>query len=89
MALTKKEKEEIINKFKIHDTDKGSAQVQIALLTKDILLLTEHSKQNKHDYAGRRGLLAKVARRKALLKYLKNTDVVEYQKTIKAHGLKR
>ena len=69
-------KEKIIKKFRVHDTDTGSTQVQIAILTEEIKELTEHLKQHKHDYSSRRGLLKKVGERRKLLKYLqKNLEL--------------
>jgi len=72
--LDKKAKQRIINKFKVHDTDTGSPQVQIAILTEEINQLTEHLKMHKHDYSSRRGLLRKVGERRRLLKYLQRED---------------
>lgn len=72
--LDKKAKQKIIDKFKIHKTDTGSSQVQIAILTEEIKQLTEHLKQHKHDHSSRRGLLKKVGERRRLLKYLQKED---------------
>lgn len=72
--LDKKAKQRIINKFKVHETDTGSPQVQIAILTEEINQLTEHLKMHKHDYSSRRGLLRKVGERRRLLKYLQRED---------------
>jgi len=72
--LDKKAKQRIINRFKVHDTDTGSPQVQIAILTEEINQLTEHLKMHKHDYSSRRGLLRKVGERRRLLKYLQRED---------------
>lgn len=72
--LDKKTKEKIIKKFRTHDSDTGSAQVQIAILTEEIKELTEHLKQHKHDYSSRRGLLKKVGERRKLLKYLQKEN---------------
>ncbi len=72
--LDKKAKQKIINKFKVHETDTGSSQVQIAILTEEIKRLTEHLKEHKHDHSSRRGLLKKVAERRKLLKYLQRED---------------
>ncbi len=74
IMLDKKTKQKIINKFKIHDTDTGSTQVQIAILTEEIKQLTEHLKAHKHDHSSRRGLLKKVGERRRLLKYLQKED---------------
>jgi small subunit ribosomal protein S15 len=72
--LEKKAKQRLINKFKVHDTDTGSPQVQIAILTEEINQLTDHLKMHKHDYSSRRGLLRKVGERRRLLKYLQRED---------------
>jgi small subunit ribosomal protein S15 len=72
--LDKKAKQKIINKFKLHKTDTGSSQVQIAILTEEIKQLTKHLKQHKHDHSSRRGLLKKVSERRRLLKYLQKED---------------
>lgn len=72
--LDKKSKQRIINKFKAHDTDTGSSQVQIAILTEEIKKLAEHLKLHKHDHSSRRGLLKKVGERRKLLKYLQKED---------------
>jgi len=72
--LDKKLKQRIINKFRIHDNDTGSSQVQIAILSEEIKQLTEHLKMHKHDYSSRRGLLRKVGERRRLLKYLQRED---------------
>jgi small subunit ribosomal protein S15 len=74
MALTKEEKEKLIVEYAIHEGDTGSADVQIALLTKRIAQLTEHLRANKHDNASRRGLLQMVGQRRSLLAYLRKTD---------------
>lgn len=72
--LDKKAKQKIINKFKIHNSDTGSSQVQIAILTEEIKKLAEHLKNHKHDHSSRRGLLKKVGERRRLLKYLQKED---------------
>ena len=72
--LDKKNKQKIIAKFKIHETDTGSPQVQIAILSEEIKQLSEHLKKHKHDHSSRRGLLKKVAERRKLLKYLQKED---------------
>lgn len=77
--LDKKTKEKIIKKFRVHDTDTGSPQVQIAILTEEIKELTEHLKQHKHDYSSRRGLLKKVGERRKLLKYLQKEDAEQFR----------
>lgn len=72
--LDKKAKQKIINKFKVHETDTGSSQVQIAILTEEIKKLAEHLKMHKQDHSSRRGLLKKVGERRKLLKYLQKED---------------
>ncbi|MBR4231073.1 MAG: 30S ribosomal protein S15 [Bacilli bacterium] len=89
MALTKEEKSKLIKKFAKNEKDVGSAEVQIAILTKEIESLTEHLKVHKHDYHSNRGLLMKVGRRKKLLEYLKNNDVKSYREVIKELNLRK
>lgn len=72
--LDKKAKQRVINRFKVHDTDTGSPQVQIAILTEEITQLTDHLKMHKQDHSSRRGLLRKVGERRRLLKYLQRED---------------
>ena len=72
--LDKKAKQRLINRYKVHDTDTGSPQVQIAILSEEITQLTDHLKMHKHDYSSRRGLLRKVGERRRLLKYLQRED---------------
>ena len=89
MALQSKEKGKIIEKFRVHDTDTGSTNVQIAVLTEEISRLTKHLKSFPKDNHSRRGLLGMVARRKKFLDYLKKTDMRKYNAVIKKLGLKR
>jgi small subunit ribosomal protein S15 len=77
--LDKKAKERIIKKFRTHETDTGSSQVQIAILTEEIKELTEHLKQHKHDFSSRRGLLKKVGERRKLLKYLQKESAEQFK----------
>lgn len=72
--LDKKTKQRVINRFKVHDTDTGSPQVQIAILSEEITQLTDHLKMHKQDHSSRRGLLRKVGERRRLLKYLQRED---------------
>lgn len=76
--LNKKQKQSIINKYKTHENDTGSPQVQIALLTAEIKELTEHLKVHKKDFSSRRGLLNKVVERRRLLRYLEREDEKAY-----------
>ena len=89
MSLVKEEKQKIIEKFKTHENDTGSAEVQIAILTNKINKLNEHLKANKKDHHSRRGLVMMVGRRKRLLEYLKNTEVSKYKDIIKELGLRK
>lgn len=87
MALNKETKQDIIKKFSSHEGDTGSPAVQIALLTQQINLLTEHLKSHKKDNHSRRGLLQMVGRRRRLIEYLKNSDEISYKKVVKALGI--
>ena len=87
--LKKEEKAKIIKDFAKNEKDCGSAEVQIALLTKEINILTEHLKEHKHDYHSKRGLLMKVGKRRNLLNYLKKTDINRYRELIKSLGLRK
>ena len=89
MALSKEEKASIIKEFAKNDKDCGSAEVQVAILTKRINELTEHMKEHKHDYHSQRGLLMMVGKRKKLLNYLKENDVVSYRNVIKKLNLRK
>ena len=89
MAVTKEQKEKIVKDFKINDKDCGSAQVQIAILTAEINDLTEHLKTHIHDFHSKRGLLMKVGKRRKLLAYLKDNDVVAYRDVIKRLNLRK
>ncbi|MFH1538670.1 MAG: 30S ribosomal protein S15 [bacterium] len=83
------QKKEIIDNFRTHETDTGSPEVQIALLTSRINSLTEHLKENRKDHSSRRGLLMMVGRRRRLLNYLVRVDVGRYEKVIKELGLRK
>ena len=89
MAVTKSEKAKLIKEFEKKEKDCGSAEVQIAILTQEINDLTEHLKVHKHDYHSNRGLLMKVGKRRKLLAYLKDNDVVSYRNVIKKLGLRK
>jgi len=86
--LDKNYKKRIIDKFKIHGSDTGSPQVQIAILTEEIKKLTEHLKSHKHDFSSRRGLLRKVGERRRLLKYLQKEDEQAFQQLAQKLKLK-
>ena len=89
MTQTVEVKSDIIAKYRVHDTDTGSPEVQVALLTQRINELTEHFKVHKKDHHSRRGLLKLVGRRRRLLEYLKRQDVDRYRRTIKRLGLRK
>jgi small subunit ribosomal protein S15 len=82
-------KSKIIGEHQLHETDTGSPEVQIALLTHRINELTEHFKIHKKDHHGRRGLLKLVGRRRRLSEYLKKKDIERYRKTIESLGLRK
>ena len=82
-------KQEIIAKFKTHESDTGSPEVQIALLSERITYLTEHFRTHKKDHHSRRGLLKLVGQRRRLLDYLKSKNVAGYQAIIKELGIRR
>ena len=89
MAQTTEKKKEIIEKFKIHETDTGSCEVQIALLTERIIYLTEHFKTHSKDHHSRRGLLKLVGQRRSLIKYLQKKDVAKYRSLIQELGIRK
>ncbi|MFW5740954.1 MAG: 30S ribosomal protein S15 [Myxococcota bacterium] len=82
MAFTQDYKNEIVTTFRRHETDTGSPEVQIALITKRVAYLAEHFKTHKKDHHSRRGLLKLVGKRRRLLDYLKNKDVDRYRKVV-------
>ena len=86
--LDKKTKQRIINKYKTHDNDTGSAPVQIAILTKEIKDLSDHLKDHKKDHSSRRGLLKKVGERRRLLKYLQKENEDQFKEITKKLKLK-
>ncbi len=89
MAQSALKKNEIIEKFKVHPTDTGSPEVQVALITDRITYLTDHFKTHKKDHHSRQGLLKLVGQRRSLLDYLKKKDVSKYNDLIKALGLRK
>ncbi len=89
MTMTAEKKQEIIDKFKTHEGDTGSPEVQIALLTERINYLTEHMKVHKKDFHSRRGLLKLVGQRRGLLNYLRKNDIERYRQIIAALGLRK
>ena len=89
MTITKERKQELIQEFKQSDTDTGSPEVQIAIMTTRINNLTEHMREHKKDYATRRGLLAMVSRRRRLLDYLRDVDPQRYLDIIGRLGIRK
>jgi small subunit ribosomal protein S15 len=89
MAITQERKHELINEFKIHETDTGSADIQVAILTEEINNLTEHFRFHKKDHHSRRGLYKMIGTRKRLLKYLRENEVQRYRDLIAKLGLRR
>lgn len=89
MAQTTASKSEIIEKFKVHPSDTGSSEVQIALLTDRIRYLNDHFKQHKKDHHSRQGLLKLVGQRRSLLDYLKKKDINKYRALIKELGIRK
>ncbi|MBT3169264.1 MAG: 30S ribosomal protein S15 [Candidatus Cloacimonetes bacterium] len=89
MALTNQAKTAVMVEFKLHDSDTGSPEVQVALITERIKSITEHLKIHKKDFHSRRGLLQLIGRRRRLLKYLSNKDVKRYRELIKSLGLRK
>lgn len=89
MALTTEQKKEILGQYGLHDTDTGSPEAQVALLTKRISDLTEHLKTHKHDHHSRRGLMLLVGQRRRLLGYLADVDIERYRSLIERLGLRR
>lgn len=89
MAMTQDRKSELVEKFRTHDGDTGSPEVQIALLSERITYLTEHFQTHKKDHHSRRGLLQLVSRRRRLLDYLRRKDVERYRKVITALGIRK
>ncbi len=89
MSITAHQKQGLIQGYRIHETDTGSPEVQIALLSERITYLTEHFKLHKKDHASRRGLLMLVGRRRRLLDYLKSKDADRYHEIIERLGIRK
>jgi len=89
MALVKEQKTEIIGQYRVHETDTGSPEVQVAILTERINQLTDHLRSNKHDHHSRRGLLQMVGKRRRLLAYMNKKDPVRYRTAIARLGLRK
>lgn len=89
MALTKEEKNKLISEFRQHETDTGSIEVQVAILTKDIRQLTDHCQKNPKDVGSKRGLLKMVCRRRRYLKYLRDENENRYESVLQRLGLRK
>jgi len=89
MTITAEARQQLVEEHRINDSDTGSPEVQVAILTTRIANLTEHLKEHKHDFASRRGLLMLVGKRNRLLRYLQRTDRERYQALIKKLGLRK
>ncbi|QZS55789.1 30S ribosomal protein S15 [Rhodococcus opacus] len=89
MTLSTEEKKQVLSEYGLHETDTGSPEAQVAMLTKRIVDLTEHLKMHKHDHHSRRGLLLLVGRRRRLLKYVQKVDIERYRSLIERLGLRR
>jgi small subunit ribosomal protein S15 len=89
VVFSSEDKKKLIEQYKKHETDTGSPEVQIGLLTHRITYLTEHLKVHKKDHHSRRGLLMMVGRRRRLLNYVKNNDIQRYRDIIETLGLRR
>lgn len=88
MALTQQRKQELISDYQVHETDTGSSDVQIAMLTERINRLSEHLRANQKDYSSRRGLLSLIGQRKRLLAYIQKEDREKYQALIRRLGIR-
>ena len=89
MALTAEQKKEILTEYGLHESDTGSPEAQVAMLSKRISDLTDHLKQHKHNHHTRRGLMGLVGRRRRLLRYLQQVDINRYRSLIERLGLRR
>ncbi len=89
MGLTTEQKQEIIDRYRLHNSDTGSPEVQVAILSERISYLTDHFKTHAKDHHSRRGLIKLVGQRRRLLNYLKNKDIDRYRTLIEQLGLRR
>lgn len=89
MPVTKEQKAQVIAQHRLHETDTGSPEVQIAVLTERINMLTDHLKMHKKDFHSRHGLLKMVGKRRRLLDYLKDRDIESYRAVLTELGLRR
>ena len=88
MSLNTAEKQKLIETHQVHPTDTGSAEVQVAMLTKRITKLSDHLQGNIHDFASRQGLLKMIGKRKRLLSYIKGKNVKNYQDLVRKIGIR-
>jgi small subunit ribosomal protein S15 len=88
-VLTPEQKQNLIEKYRLHEADTGSPEVQIAILTERINYLTEHLKEHKKDHHSRRGLLKMVGQRRGLLNYLRDNDIERYRTIIQKLNLRK
>ena len=89
MGLTTDQKQEIIDRYRLHNSDTGSPEVQVAILSERITYLTDHFKTHAKDHHSRRGLIKLVGQRRRLLNYLKNKDIERYRTLIEQLGLRK
>ncbi|MGA9756720.1 MAG: 30S ribosomal protein S15 [Desulfobaccales bacterium] len=89
MALNTEQKQEIIDRYRLHDADTGSPEVQVAILSERITYLTDHFKVHAKDHHSRRGLIKLVGQRRRLLNYLKDKDIERYRALIEQLGLRK
>ena len=89
MTITNEEKKGIIDSYKVHESDTGSTEVQVAIITERIKYLTEHFKVHAKDHHSRRGLLKLVGKRRRLLNYLKKKDIAKYREILEKLGIRR
>ena len=89
MSITNERKQEVIGEYRTHDSDTGSAEVQVAILTERVRHLTEHLKTHRKDHASRRGLLKMVGRRARLLRFVQKRDYERYTALIQRLGIRR
>ena len=88
MSLDTAEKQKLIETHQVHSTDTGSAEVQVAMLSKRISKLSDHLQDNIHDFSSRQGLLKMIGKRKRLLTYIKSKDILKYQDLLKKIGIR-
>ena len=88
MTLETAEKQKLIDSHQLHDTDTGSVEIQVAMLSKRISKLSDHLQNNIHDFASRQGLLKMIGKRKRLLTYLKGKDIQKFQELVKKIGIR-